>query len=257
MPAVKRFLILFVVVYLIIATSINILLGPPNMSKEYLAEYKADHNHYIESIKNPQYKIWKQRPHLVDFDAERNIGLQDRIDFIAKYEGREAFQQEQSRRGTYDLIFDFFNTIMVIVLITRFARKPLAGIIDTMIDTIRTKFASAEEAQKSAGERLEAAQYKIKGLDQDFAGYEEFVKERIENIRRDSALFTGESVSLLNKETVNRKHFEEVKARQQIKQLLVEAAIEEVSITLQNTTSNERDNELIEQFMAGLEEKSS
>ena len=257
MSPVKRFLILYVIAYLIVATGINMLLGPPTMSKEYLATYKADHNRYIETTKNKQYTIWKQRPQLVDFDSDENVGLQGRIDFIDEYVGRAAFQQEQSRRDRYDLIFDFFNTLMVIVLVTRFARKPLSGIIDTMIDTIRTKFADAEAARQHTGERLDAAQHKIKGLAEDHAGYEEFTEERIENIRRDAALFTGESVSLLNKETANRKRFEEDKAKQQIKQLLVEAAIEEVSTTLQHTASNERDNDLIEQFMVSLEEKSS
>jgi len=256
MASIKRFLILFTVVYLIIATGINVILGPPGMSKEYLAEFNEDQNQYVESIKNKQFKIWKQRPHLVDFTAEENEGLQARIDFVREYESRDAFQKEQDRRTTYDMIFDLFNTLMVIVLIVTLARKPVAGLIDTMIEAIRTKIANAEEDRKRADERLEEAEIKVKGLTQDLAGYEGLVNERIENIRRDSALFTGESLAILNNETADRNRFAEVKAIQQVKEQLVEAAIEQVLADYQADDSNDADDILIERFLSDLREGS-
>lgn len=257
MADVKRFLVLFVIAYLILSTSINVLLGPPGMSKGYLAEHKADHNYYLESIKNKQFKVWKQRPHLIDFDADENTGLQARVDFVTEYITRDAFLKEQRRRNIYDLLFDFFNTAMVIVLITRFARKPLAGLIDGMIDAIKTRIGTAQEAKRQAEERLDVAEHKIKGLTGDLAGYEELVEERIEIIRRDSALFTGESLAVLNTETADRKRFEEVKARQQVKELLVDAAIEEVLADFLSSSSNDADEVLIERFMAELRENST
>lgn len=203
MAGVKRFLIIFAVFYVITATSINVMLGPPGMSKAYLADYKADHNRYIESIKDKQFKIWKQRPHLTDFDAEENAGLQNRINFVTEYETRPAFKEELGRRNTYDILFDVFNTAMVLVLIIGLGRKPFSGLIDGMIETIRTKISETEEARKQADDRIDAAEHKIKGLTEDLAGHEELVEERIEIIRRDSALFTGESLAVLNNETAD------------------------------------------------------
>ncbi|MFP6581100.1 MAG: hypothetical protein VCD00_00940 [Candidatus Hydrogenedentota bacterium] len=255
MAVVKRFLILFVLAYLIVSTGINRTLGPPGMSKDYLAEYKSDHNRYIEAIKNKEYKTWKQRPHLVDMEADKNAGLQERIDFVAEYEIRPLFLKEERRRGRYELIFDFFNTIMVIVLVGRFARKPVIGLVDGMIEAIRFKIKEAEDAKREASERLDAVEHKIKGLPQDLAGYEELAEERIENIRRDSALFTGESISNLNKETEDRKRFEIVKARHLMKERMVDAAIEQVVTAIRESDSTERDEVLIDQFMANLKEK--
>lgn len=257
MSDVKRFLIIFVVAYLIFATSINMIFGPPGMSKEYMDEFKADQNRYIEAVKNKEFKEWKQRPHLVDVDAEGNAGLRGRIVFVGAYETRELFQSEMRRRGIYDLIFDFFNTIMVIVLVGWFARKPLAGVIDGMIERIRDKIVTAEVAKEEAEERLDAAEQKIKGLIEDQAGYEKLVEERIENIRRDSALFTGQSMSILNDETADRKRFELVKARQRLKEQLVDAAIAQVQASIVQTIATGGEDELIDRFMADLREDST
>ncbi|MFP6597567.1 MAG: hypothetical protein VCC01_08935 [Candidatus Hydrogenedentota bacterium] len=257
MAGAKRFLIIFAVVYIIAATGINITLGPPGMSKGYLADHKADHNQYIESIKNKQFKIWKQRPDLADFEAAENIGLQKCIDFVTEYEQRELFKDERSRRNTYDLLFDVFNTAMVLVLLIGLGRKPFSGMIDGMIDAVRTKINETEEARKRADERLDTAEHKIKGLTEDLAGYEELVEERIEIIRRDSALFTGESLAVLNDETADRKRFVEVQARQQVKERLVDAAIDQVLVNYQASTSTDRDEVLIERFLAELRENST
>lgn len=255
MADVKRFLILFVLIYLVVATGLNLTLGPPGMSKDYLADHKSDHNRYIEAIKNKEFKTWKQRPHLVDMEADKNVGLQERIDFVAGYEIRPLFLKEEHRRGRYERIFDFFNTIMVIVLVGRFARKPLIGLVDGMIEAIRFKIKEAEDAKREALERLDAAEHKIKGLPQDLAGYEELAEERIGNIRRDSALFTGESVSNLNKETEDRKRYEIAKAQHLMKERMVDAAIEQVVTAIRESDSTEHDEVLIDQFMANLKEK--
>lgn len=256
MAGVKRFLIIFVVFYLIISTTINMKLGSPGMSKEYLENHKAGHDQYIESTKNKYYKIWEQRPHLVDFDASENFGLQERIDFVVEYENQGEFQKEQHRRSKRNRIFDIFNASMVVVLVTRFARKPLVGLLDGMVDAILVKLSDAEEARRASGARLDVAEHKIKGLTEDFAGYEKLVEERIENIRRDSALFTGESVSMLNKETADRKRFEEVKAKQLIKEMMVEAAITQVLEGFQADDTFYQDEIVVERFLEELRKDS-
>ena len=133
----------------------------------------------------------------------------------------------------------------------------IGPLIDNMIEAVRLKIKDAEDAKQIATERLDAAEQKIKGLPQDLAGYEELVEERIEIIRRDSALFTGQSVSILNKETEDRKRFEVVKARQQMKERMVDAAIEQVVESIKSSDTTATDDELINQFIADMQERKS
>lgn len=257
MAGAKRFLIFYVLGYLIVATTLNLTLGPPGMSKGYLAEFKSDHNRYIEAIKNKEYKIYVQRPELYDLGAEEYAGLNDRAAFVEEYVVRPKYIAEEARRGRYELIFDFFNTAMVILLVGRFARKPFAGLIDGMIEAIRLKLKEAESAKNESAKRLEEAQGKINALPQDQAGYEELTKERIEIIRRDSALFTGQSVSILNKETEDRKRFEITKAKHEMKEKMVDTAINQVIESINASDSSSTDDHLIDQFIADIQKRSS
>ena len=256
MGNVKQFLILFVLIYMVVAVSINTKLGPPGMSEEFLADYKLEYDHYIEISKNEHYILWTQRPNLVDFEAKENLHLQERIEFMQRFESMDAFKEEQHRRHLYDMVFDVFNAFMVVVLVTRFARKPLSALIDTTIETIRARINDTEEARQYAGKLLDEADHKIKGLPADLAGYEELAHERIELVRRHSALFTGESIAALNKETADRVSFEEVKAIQQVKERLVDAAIQQALDAFQDSNSAAHDDALIEQFVANIQERS-
>ncbi len=253
MAKIKRFLIIYVLVYIVVATGINMVYGPPNMPKEYLSEYKVDHDRYLEAVKNSDYKLWAQRPELIETpDAQ----LQDRIEYVAEYEAREAYQKEAHRRHSYNLLFEFFNAGMVVVLIVGLAKGPVGTLVDGMIASIREQLDETESTLKASEERIQAAQAKIAGLDQDLAGNAEFVEERIENIRRDAALFTGQSLSRLNKEVENRKNNEEIKARQALKEVAVDAAIEQILEQFKSNGTVTHNEALIKQFVAELEKSS-
>jgi F0F1-type ATP synthase membrane subunit b/b' len=253
MAKVKRFLIIFSVFYIIVATSINMLLGPPAMSSEYLSIYKADHDHYLESTKNIEYKRWAQRPEL---NPEPDAKLQMRIDFIAEYETREAFKEEMHRRHTYDLLFEFFNAGMVIVLVVGLAKGPIVNAVDGLIASIREKLDETDAMRRRAEARLDAAERKIAGLDEDMAGNEELAQERIEHIRRESALFTGQSLSRLNKELENRKANEAIKAQQRLKEIAVDAAMDKVIEKFKHNGIEAHNQALVDQFIAELEKSS-
>ena len=61
MSPAKRFLLTFAIVSLVVWIGGNILMGPPGLSRPYLDEHKAEHDHYLEIIKsqpsepNPYY----------------------------------------------------------------------------------------------------------------------------------------------------------------------------------------------------------
>ncbi len=253
MANIKRFLILYVVGYMIIATGINMIFGPPSMSAEYLAEYKGDHDFYLEATKNSEYKRWKQRPDLI---ADTDGKLQNYIVFVDEYEAREAFQEEEDRLHIYTLLFEFFNAGMVVVLVGALAKGPVVKLVDGMIASMRETLDETATVCATAAERLDAAEHKIAGLDEDLAGYAELVKERIEHIRRDAALLTGQSLSRFNKEVENRKHNEETKARQQLKEIAVDAAIAQLLEKFKSNGCDEHNQALVAQFVAELEKSS-
>lgn len=253
MARIKRFLIIYSLGYIIVATGINMIFGPPGMSADYLSDYKADHDRYIEAIKNPDYKIWKQRPNLLEAPDAR---LQDRIDYTAEYEDREEFQEEQHRLHIYNLLFEFFNAGMVVVLVVVLAKGPVGNLVNGLIDKIREQLDEADTTLEVATTRLDAAEQKIAGLDADLAGNAKLVEERIENIRHDAALFTGQSISRLNKEVENRKRHEESKARQQLKEIAVDAAIEQILEKFKANGTDVHNQALIKQFVSELEKPS-
>ena len=253
MARVKRFLIIFSVGYIIVATGINMFYGPPGMSAEYLSEYKADHDRYLEATKNSDYKRWKQRPEL---NTAINPKLQQRIDFVHEYEARETFQEEEHRLHFYNYLFEFFNSGMVIILVVGLAKGPVSGLVDGLIDSVREKLNETDATLSTSVERVDAAEHKVAGLDEDLAGNSELVEERIENIRRDAALFTGQSLSRLNKEVANRKINEENKARQELKQIAVDAAIAQVIENFKSNGSDGHKQALIQQFISELEKSS-
>jgi len=244
MKSVKNFLIGFVVAYLVIAIGLNMLLGPPGMSPGYMEEFKQDHDHYIEVIKNKEYKFYIQRPHLV----EASETLQQNAAFVEAYEAREEFQHEMHRRHIYELSFEFFNVLMLLVLIVPLARKPIMNLLERMIGEVREALTTVETNLTHANDRLETAEKQISGLDQDRAGYERLVEERIEVLRRDSALFTGQSMSLLNQETEERKEYEQIKAERKMKEIVVDAALEQIAKEAQGANAADWNDILIRQF---------
>ena len=252
MSSVKKFLLGYVAIYMIVAMGFNLTLGPPGMSKEYLEEYKSDHDRYLEITKRDDYKRWKERPKL-NLPSER---LEASIAFLEEYESRPKFKAEKTRRHRYDILFDVFNMAMVVVLITHFARKPLINLLDGMFAQVKETLDKAKTARDEARQRKSEAQSNVDQLDQVLAAQEAEVEKRIEDMRRESALSTGLSISALNNETADRKLNEAAMARRELKQELVESAMASLIRDVQENPSSDQEAELINRFVNGLEDRS-
>ena len=127
-PKTKKFLMLLTAVALVGWIGVNWLLGPPGLSSEYLEKYHVSHEHYLEAIKNDEYKHYIQRPNLVTL--EEHPHLQQRVAFVEEYTANEDFQAEQHRIHLYTLFFEVFNAALVVVLIVRLAKAPLLKFLD-------------------------------------------------------------------------------------------------------------------------------
>ena len=249
MSPVKRYLLIFFAVYLGGGLVANILLGPPGYSRAYRAQYKAEHDRYLEIIKTKEYKLWKQRPSLHEIDPALS-------DFVAEYESREAFKSEQRRRAAYDNFFEFFIVVMVLHLAVHFGRKPLLDFLDAQVAEVRTKIERAAEARSTAAERKRGAQEKVALLphekEQTIHGTQERIVQeeaRIEDLTR----FTIEQV---DRETEDRKREEEHAAIRLLKEELVDAAIERLVQRHKARISPGAEAAQIDQFIRDVEARS-
>lgn len=249
MRSVKGFLIAYAAVYFVVAIGLNLWLGPPSMSSEYLETYKRDHDRYIETTKDPAYKRWEQRPHLNEPGPE----LASDIAFVEEYEARPEFQAEMARRGQYDILFDVFNVAMLLILVLRFGWKPLLRLLDDMRDAVARRIERAQEAARIAAERQKAAQDKINHLPAERDALEESMQTRIVEMRQEAALQGAQSLSALNKETEDRKRNEAALARQALRRELVDTALADVERRIREGDAAAIQHTMLETFISGLD----
>lgn len=247
--SIKRFLVVYTVLYFAVAIALNLALGPPGMSRAYLDIYKVEHDRYLETTKSDAYKRWQENADLNPPDE----ALLERIAFVREYKGRGIFQSEQRRRSIYDGLFGVFNALMLIVLAGRFGLKPLLGLIDSMIAQVRSTIESAEQAENVAAERMENAKAGLAGLDAERAQLETETNSRLSDELTKIAAQSEHSMALLKIEAEDRKHHEELIAQRALKEVMVEESMKILVEGYTSTLSSEKESILIDQFVDQLE----
>lgn len=245
----KRFLLGYFVAYVAVATLVNVFLGPPGMSSEFLDAYKQEYDRYLEITKSVPYKKWEQRPHLNPPDES----LQAQIDFVDEFRALPAFQAEEDRRFWYSLILDFFNVFMVILLALRFARRPLVGFLDSSVAKIKAELDRARQARETADARLRAAEASIGRLPEEKAAVESQMLTRAEELRRETEALTEKSLELLRRETEDRLEHERALAVQAMKRELVEEAVSSIAERARAENGGREDAALVDDFVVQLE----
>ncbi len=254
MSPAKKFLIIFFGVALVIWIGANVALGPPGYSRAYLDQYQNEHEHYLEIIKSSYYKLYSERPHLHPVDGkDAPQGFAHQVDFVKKYEGREAFIQEQHRRHLYELFFEFFNTGLVVVLIWRFGRKPLLNLLDSRIADLRERIESAAQARKAAEDRRRKAEMQISQIAEEKARVAEETRERIQRELGQLEEANELSLKLMGEELADRKDRIYQNARVQVKEELVKRAIARVEADYRERWDSAREAAQFEQFIEGVE----
>ncbi|MCF6284027.1 MAG: hypothetical protein L3K26_02395 [Candidatus Hydrogenedentes bacterium] len=250
-PKTKKFLILLVGVALVGWIGVNGLLGPPGLSKEYRVAHRAEHEHYLEVIKNDVYKHYLQRPHLVDLEADPT--LKARVAFVNDYVARKDFQAEQHRIHLYSLFFEFFNAALVVVLIVRLAKAPLLNFLDGQIEELREKINQAVRSRKSALGRHASAEDKLARIHDEELKLHASTETRLERELADLAEANHYSFGLHERELAERKKAEINNAELTLKRELVDAAVQSlIEQTKANQTTAVHDK-LIQQFTSDME----
>ena len=104
--------------------------------------------------------------------------------------------------------------------------------------------------------RKALATKEAEGLATEQSALDDQLEERVVVMRREAALFTGKSLSVLNQETEDRKENESVRMYKQLKQELVDAAMASLVQQVKEDSSIEHEMAYITQFVNELEKPS-
>jgi ATP-dependent Clp protease ATP-binding subunit ClpA len=231
----------------------NWLLGPPGLSDAYMEANRHEHEHYVEIIKSHEYKLYEQRPHLVDLAADSDLA--DRVAFVQAYTASEDFQAEEHRRELYSLFFEFFNSGLVIVLAVGLGRAPLRSFLDDQIEAVREKLSQSTRSRKTAIARKAAAEVSIERLPETEMRVHGETERRLEKDLHELAEANHYSLGLQERELVERKKAAVHNAELAVKKRLVNAAIEELTARVQRTRDGLTDDPLLDDFLEELEAK--
>jgi F0F1-type ATP synthase membrane subunit b/b' len=245
----KRFFLIFFGVYLVVTVLWAAFMGPPGLTNEYLDEYKADHERYLQVIKSDAYKIHKERPNLHPAEGKLLRG----VEFVKEYEAREGFHAEQKRISLFELVFSIVNAAMVVILAVRFGRKPLLGFLDEKIDDIRQKLDRSESARAKAAELRAAAEDNVARLDAQRQKVEQQAGEMIKDEKARLAEGTRLALEQLDEETEARKRAEERRAAMLVKEELVTQSVDQLAKELQTTLTPQDQDGLFDEFLGRLE----
>jgi F0F1-type ATP synthase membrane subunit b/b' len=256
----KRFLLIFFGAALVVWLGINFTLGPPGLSSAYLygedgeGGFKADHDHYLDIIKSGAYKLYEQRPHL-NGPGQPGVSedLAENIEFVEHYKAREAFQAEEHRRALYDILFDFFNAALVVVLAVYFGRKPLLKFLDEKIADLREKMEALAEARKDAEARRHGAEDKLARLSGEEQQIAAATEERLAKEMAELDEANQRGLEIMQRELEDRKRDEEKAAAMRVKEELVNQAIAKLIDDYKAKDSAEQQARLVEEFSCDVE----
>ena len=254
MSPAKRFLILFAIVYAIPAIAVIFLFGPPGMSNEWLEQgtNEDEYELYLEFYKDSDVKLHLQNPEQHPLDEERAA---DAV-VVEAFEKREDVQHEFHRRHIFELFFEFWNVIAVIVIVVYFAKKPLLGFLDSKIEEVRERIESADAIRSEAEARRAEAKARMDGIDDEVARINDQAEALRETERGNLSEQTDHILEQLEREIEERKELEQMRAVTQMRNELIERAFVEVEEQLLAERSPERQAAMLDQFTAGLEQRS-
>ncbi len=236
-----------------------ITLGPGDLSCAYRAEYREDHDRYLNVIKSEPYKRYLQRPHLNEpgMEGVPESFTWEQVDFVKDYEGSDEFRRERLRSTFYTVFFQFFNAGLVVWLAWRLGKAPLLKLIDDQIHDLRDKIAAVRNTREAAADRKNAAAEKLAKMDEED---KRIVAEAEARLARETAELEEKQkrrLDIMHREMEDRKKEEAHAALMAAKAELVDQAVDEL-LQLYRAADNETlQAQLIDGFTADVEKQAS
>lgn len=255
-----RFILVVATVALVGFIAINVLLGPPGLSKEYLADHKARHDHYLEVRKSEAFKRYEQRPGLNGPGGEgASAHLAENIAFAEAYRQMPEFVAEQKRIALYEQAFSFFNASLVVIIALYFGRKPLLRFLDAGIEELRRKLREAEDQRLAAEKRRQDAEARLAGLPEESRRIAAETQERLDRELAELAEANQRSLAVMEADLKDRRREVVKEAEFRVKQELVNAAINSIeeryrtALAQGGETVTAHQAELLDAFVGDLE----
>ncbi len=236
-----------------------ITLGPGDLSCAYRAEYREDHDRYLNISKSEAYKRYTQRPHLNEPGME---GVPEsftwaQIDFLEEYEGRDDFRRERRRSTFYTVFFQFFNAGLVVWIAWRLGKAPLLKLLDNQIHELRDKLAAIRNAREAAAARKNAAQEKLARIDDEDERISAETQARLARETDELEEKQQRRLEIMCREMEDRKKEEAHAALMAAKAELVDKAVNALLQTYKETDNETLQAKLIDAFTADLEKQVS
>ena len=226
---IKKFLKVYFAIAIGVWLVMAILFGPGDLSCEYRREYKEEHDRYLQITKSEPYKRYVQRPELNQPGMEgMPPNFAEQVAFVQEYELRPEFRRERLRSSFYTVFFQFFNAFLVIWIVWKLGKAPLLKMIDDQIHGMREKIAAIQNARDAAAARRSAARGKVDHVADD---EERILAEADERLARETAELEEvqqRRLAIMERELEDRKQEELHAALMQMKEELVNHAVDEV-----------------------------
>lgn len=251
MSPVKRFLLIYFVVYLVGGVAAVVLYGPPGMSRAYLTEgnNRDDHARYIEFTKHPDYKLHRENPRMHPAEGE----VAEMAAFVEEYTARPAFRAEQRRVLVFNLFFEFYTFGAVVVLIVRFARKPLLSFLDARVEDVRHKIEQAAQRRAEAARERAGAETRLDEMGKETAQIDAQTQALVDQAEQTLEESLRSGLEQIAAEIEARKRLEERHAALRVKSELVSLAVDRLAQELKTALSSSDRERLLDDFVAYLE----
>ncbi|HUW60982.1 MAG TPA: hypothetical protein VMZ06_08250 [Candidatus Bathyarchaeia archaeon] len=249
MRPVRRFLLISLAAYAVLAAIGLVWLRSSDLSKRYLAQNQAAHERFVAITKDPAFQLFRERPHLYSPEDARH----EQLAFVQAYQAHPEYRAERLRIEAFTLYFHVLNGVTFLVLVIRFAYRPTLNYLDKRVQDIKAQMTNASGTRTAAMHRLAEVQAEADQWPQKEAK----IRARADEAINASLVQIHEEARLariqLARETEDRKRAELFRAAALIKQELVSQAVETLEARYAAETSERDLRDKVDEFVRLLD----
>ncbi len=152
------------------------------------------------------------------------------------------------------MLFRVINLILLLLILHRFARKPIAKMLNSSAENTKNIVDSAKEDLANAKARLADYESKIANLEKELAAREQKALAAIETEKEKLISDAKIQAQKLEEQTQNRIEQDILKAKTEIREFLVNESVSLAEKTISEQIGGEERKALIENYTKNLNE---
>jgi F0F1-type ATP synthase membrane subunit b/b' len=213
-----------------------------------MEDHRDEADRYLEIVKSPGFKLWEENPGVNPPDD----AMQRQIAFVEAFRADPDYRAESARRARYNAISDWFNVIMLTILVVVLARGPIANFVSGMVVSERERIESVERKRSAAARRKSEAERKLEQLVDERKKADKHVAVRISEEAAEIERLTDDALRQVRQEAEDRRRHELLQAQRRLKAMVADEAIAILEKRYRNEQSPEQNAALIDQFLQDL-----